>query len=234
MALYGPMTIGEAIEEAFENIGFAPSGLTAEHVESAQRSIKRMLTSWNNDSVNFWKVLPNQTHTQTVEEQTWTLPAGTVDILDMAVLRDNYSTPMLTVTRSDWFAIPDKAVTTGMANRIWVERDLDPPVAHIYPMAENSSDVLVYDALVQFNDSSVLKLAPDIRQTWNDAFIAGLEWYLAGKFCPQRLMEKSQKYGGPGTGTPSGSSGLYQIGKWANRERGDTVMLRHKSLRSRR
>ncbi len=235
MTLAAQFSLSEHIDEAFERCGFAPSGLTPGHIVSARRSVRTMLASWNNDSVDFWKVNSGLTHTQTLGETNFALAPGTIDVLRMAVLRNNYTTPMVILSASDWFNIPDKAVVQGMATRTWIERIESGLISHIYPFAENSTDVLVYDAMVQFNDSSILKNTPDIMPLWDAAFTTGLTAYLAEKFAPARFQEKWALYGGPGYHSPPGKSkSAYEIARQGNRERADTVMIVGKSRRWRR
>lgn len=229
MALPSAFTVSQGIDEAFERIGYDPTALEPRHLVSARRSIRLMLDDWNNDSVDFWKVQSNIQHVQTLNEASFVPPVGLIDILDMAVLRDTYTTPMVCLARSDWFAIPDKATVQGMANRFWLERLIAGFVCHIYPFAENSTDILVYDAMVQFNDSSILQGAADIPPLWNEAFVAGLTAKLAEKFARQLWAEKKAEAGGPFT--PGGAYGRARTG---NRERGDTVMIVHKGRRQRR
>lgn len=229
MALPPAWTVAEAIEEAFERIGFAPSGLTGEHLLSARRSIRLLLDDWNNDDVDFWKVASGQTHAQTLNEASFTPVTGTIDVLRMAVRRNSNTTEMVMISASDWFAIPDKGVAPGMANRCWVQRENGAVTCNIYPKAENSTDVLVYDALVQFNDSSILQGAADVPALWNEAFTAGLCVKLAEKFRPDRLVEKQTLAGGPGMPT-----GAYARARMGNRERADTVFVVHKGRRQRR
>lgn len=229
MALPSAWTVSNAIDDAFERIQFSPEALTPQHLVSARRSIRLLLDEWNNDSVDFWKVQSNIQHVQTLNEASFVPPAGLIDILDMAVLRDTYTTPMVCLARADWFAIPDKATVQGMANRFWLERLIAGFVCHIYPFAENSTDILVYDAMVQFNDSSILQGAADVPPLWNEAFTAGLCAKLAEKFNRALWAEKKAAAGGP-----LQPGGAYAIARTGNRERGDTVMIVHKGRRQRR
>lgn len=229
MALPSTFTVSEAIDEAFERCLISPANITPQHIVSARRSIRLMLDDWNNDSIDFWKVSSGQQHTQTLDEDDFTLPAGTIDVLDMGVLRNDYLTPLVIISRSDWFAIPDKATAQGMANRVWVERLTTGLTAHIYPKAPNSTDILVYDAMVRFNDSSALGSAADVPPLWNEAFTAGLTAALAFKFARPLWSEAKAEYGGPGV-----STGAYARARMGNRERGDTVMVVHKARRQRR
>jgi hypothetical protein len=227
----------EAIDEAFERIGFDPEGLTARHLASARRSIHLMLDLWNNDSVDFWKVVSGVEQPTSVLMQTFT-PAvdGFIDMLRMTLKRDSYTTPITLIAASDWFAIPDKDVTRGMPNRCWVQRLQNSAECYIYPKAENDTDIIIYDAMVRSYDSAILNAQADVPPTWNEAFTAGLTWYLAEKFAPARMAEKDVKYGGPGTSTYAAGKpvGAYAIARMGNRERADTTFVVHKNRRPRR
>lgn len=234
MALSAPFNVAEHIEDAFERIQFDPAGLTPRHITSAKRSIRSMLAEWNNDSVDFWKVVTEE-HVQTLGEREFDAPDGTIDIIDVSVKRDVYLTPMMIISESDWFAIPDKDVVQGMATRIWVERRLPTFKVHVYPFAENSTDIIVYNRMVQFNDSTILAGSPDIPPLWQACFTAGLTAYLAEKFAPAIFADKMALYGGPGyKSSPGQKKSAYEIARWGNRERGDTIFAVHKARRPRR
>lgn len=227
MALPATFILAQHFDEAFERIGRDPSSITPAMLQSARRSVRLLLDEWNNDSVDFWKVLDGQTNTVTEDDTTFTPTSGTIDILRANVKRDDIETPMLIISASDWFNIPDKTAP-GMPDRIWVERYGTTITAHFWPVAENSTDVIVYDAMARFEDSSTLSSAVDVPPLWLEAFTAGLAAKLAEKYAPERLSEKMQLAGGPGIPT-----GKYAIARMGNRERGDTVMRMARTRRPR-
>lgn len=228
MALPSAFSIADAIDEAMERCGYAPSGLTPEHIASAQRSIRLLLSDWNTDSVDFWKVSSGNLHALALSEASFTPVTGTVDIIRMACRRSQYDTPMLVISGAEWFAIPDKLLTSGMPTRVWCERLVSSVTAHIWPYSENATDVMVYDALTQFNDSSILAGSPDVPEPWLNAFTDGLTMKCAEKWAPDRLAEKKQIYGGP-----MESTGSYARARYGNRERGDTTFSFRKARRRR-
>lgn len=229
MALPGTFLVSEAVDEAFERCGVDPGALVDKHLESAARSIRLLLDEWNTDSVDFWKILSGQQHITTIEEQQFVLPDGAIDILRMGVLRYSYLTPLLIIAAEDWFALPDKGLAQGMAQRMWAERLIAGVTAHYYPMAENNTDILLYDVMMQFNDSTILQGSPDVPPAWQWAFVDGLTAYLAEKYDRPNYMAKLAKYGGPMI--PTGS---YARARAGNRERGDTVLIKHPARRLRR
>lgn len=229
MTLPPTFRVAEAIDDAFERIQVDPKGITAEHVASVRRSIRLLLSEWNSDSVTFWKVQAGVQHVLTLNENQFVPPAGCLDILNAALKRDVYITTMIMLSREDWFNIPDKDTVKGMPNRFWTERNSVPPTVHIYPFAENSTDIIVYDAWMQFNDSTQLAGSADIPPRWEEAFTAGLTAKLAEKFNRALWAEKKMAAGGP-----MQSGGAYAIARAGDRERGDTVLVYQKSRRTRR
>lgn len=272
MAFPSSYRIAEAIDEAWERIQIDPKGLDGQQLASTKRSIRLLLDDWNNDSVDFWKVASAQTAAVATGDQAFTPVTGCIDILDIGVVRSAYMTPMSIIARSDWFAIPDKGLAAGMANRMWLERVATQSgsggtayllaetgdillaedgtallaegavpitsglVAHFYPKAENSTDILIYDAMMQFNDSTVLGGSPDVPPRWNEAFTAGLTWKLAEKFRPAAAKDKQILYGGPGFDWVKMNVAMpaYQRARMGDRERGDTILVYQRSRRTRR
>lgn len=216
MALPATFTVAAALDEAWERIGKDPSLLTGRHIISAQRSIRLMLVQWNNDGILFIKVTAGLLHTVALAETSFVAATGVIDILDAALRRSSLDSPMLMLSRAEWFNLPDKLLAQAMPDRFWVERIASPPTVHFYPMAENATDVIIYDAVTRFNDSSALAAAPDVQELWLEAFVSGLTAYLAEKFAPHRFIEKMALYGGPGKRT-----GAYAVAKMGNAEKGD-------------
>lgn len=228
MTLPPTWTIANSLDEAFERALIDPKGITAEHVASARRSVRLLLDSWNNDSVMFWKVTSGQTQALAIGDDSFNLVAGAIDILSAAIFRDGTYIPVAMISRSQWFAMPDRDATSqvqGLPRLCWVERLINGAVAHIYPAAENATDIFVYDVMMQFNDSSQLSAQADIPSRWNNAFVSGLTAFLSEKFNHPLFAEKMAKYGGPGvTNKPGQPPSDYQIARMGDRERGDTVM----------
>lgn len=228
MALPGTFTVAEAMTDAFERIGKSLNVIGMEAIYSVQRSIRLLLADWNTDGVLFWKVSSGNLHAMALNETSFTPITGTIDILDMAVRRDSVDKPLGALARADWFALANKLVTEGQVISYWVERNVTTPLIHLYPKNNNATDVIVYDAILYFNDSTNIAAAADIPERWIEAFVSGLTAKLAEKFAPDRLAEKLALYGGPGVmqTTFNGQRLLpaYRRARMGDRERGDTVM----------
>lgn len=238
MSFPAQFKVAEAMDEAFERIQLDPKGLTAEHVVSARRSIRLLLDSWNNDSIQFWKMAAGQQQAMTQGLVTFTPVAGTIDILQCSILRNGAYIPVDLISETDWFAIPDRDATPqvqGLPRMAWVQRLITGPVVHLYPAADLATDFFVYDAMLQFNDSAQLNGGADVPFRWNNAFTSGLCASLAEKYAPALYAAKQAKYGGPGYLAPRGAPPTdYQLARMGDRERTDTIFVFQKSRRTRR
>lgn len=228
MAIPARLLVREAIDDAYERIGLPLSDLDANRLISCQRSIRLLLDEWNNDGVTMWRVLTDQQATAlAVGDEDADMPTNVLDVLDMAVLREESKIPMAQFSRSDWFSLPDRINSSGMPTRWWAERNAEPIVVHFYPKAENATDVLIYDCISFFEDSTALSSFADVRRNWNEAFVSGLSCKFAEKWAPARLIEKMGIYGGP----LKPGTGAYAVAKMGDRDRGDTVFTLNKRRR---
>lgn len=177
------LTLAEAIDEAWERCGLDPAMITARHAKSARQSIALMLDSWVTRGVLQWTV-DLQTKTLTTADQSFAPAAGTIDLLDVTLLRDGIETPMNPISREGYHTLPDKD-QTGRPDRYYVQRSITPTV-YIWPAAENSTDVVRYYRVRAIQDTGALSTNPDIPQRFFEAFCADLAARLAEKWAPER------------------------------------------------
>jgi hypothetical protein len=79
--------VQDIITEAFERCGLDPQVQTGDRAVSARRSLNLLFSEWANRGINYWTVTKN-TLTLVNGQTTYTLPEGTIDIMD-AVIRDS-------------------------------------------------------------------------------------------------------------------------------------------------
>lgn len=179
------LDIAEAVEEAFERCGIDPATVTARHARSARRSLNMMFADWASRGVHLWAI-DQQTQVLTQSDATYTVPVGTVGILEMVVRRDGFDTPVWPMARDEYLAIPDKT-TEGLPNRFWFERlGGASSVIHLWDVPENSTDTLIYYRMRQLQDITSAAENPDVPYFWNEALVAGLAAKLAEKYAPER------------------------------------------------
>ena len=79
--------VEEIITEAFERCGIDTQTQTGNRAVSARRSLNLLFAEWANRGINYWAV-EQQTLTLVNGTLQYTLPVGTIDIID-AVIRDS-------------------------------------------------------------------------------------------------------------------------------------------------
>ena len=72
----------------------------------------------------------------------------------MVVRRDNNDLSMERISRDSYLSIPSKT-TTGRPTQFFIDRQIT-PVIKVWPLPENSTDVLVFDCLTRIQDADHL------------------------------------------------------------------------------
>lgn len=194
MASSGTYTFGvdtpvvDLFMESYERIGMLATELTANHFDIARRSLSYLFTSWANQGPNLFAV-DQLTYAIASGTQTQTLPVSTVSVLQ-AVWRTDAATSLqsdLTLTaisRSDYFALPNKLSTSARPTQYYLERTLT-PVLYLYPVPNVSTASLVLYRMRMLQDvSDRFNQTADAPNRWMDAIAAGLAARLAQKFAP--------------------------------------------------
>jgi len=193
MATSGVITlefdIRTIIEEAYERAGYEVQNLNIGHARTARRSMNYTFTSWLNRNIRIFSI-DEQTYTlATVGDTSFSLPAGTLDVLDVVLRRSGTDTPMLGIARSDYHAISNKDAQ-GRPDRYWVHRPVTGPVMYHWQAAENVTDQIVYWRIRRLYDVTAAAETPDVPYRWVDA----LTWDLAFRlFMKKPLIERTAK-----------------------------------------
>lgn len=79
---FSNIDVAELLTDAYQRIGFPEEKLNAMHMISGRRSLNFLLTEWSSKNLNLWTV--QQQIVSPVENQnTYTLPSGTVDVIEV-------------------------------------------------------------------------------------------------------------------------------------------------------
>ena len=143
------LNVTDYIEEAFERCGLEVR--TAYDLKTAKRSINLMLAEWANRGLNQWTISQN-TQALTASDGEYSLDANTIDVLSVSLRRSDVDYSMDRVSRDEFLNIPNKT-TTGRPTQFFLDRQITPNLK-IWPLPENSTDVLVFDRLVRSDDFS--------------------------------------------------------------------------------
>ena len=177
------LDVTEYIEEAFERCGLEVR--TGYDLKTAKRSINLMLAEWANRGLNQWTIV-QRTQTVTSGTTEYTLNADIIDILSVAVVRDNTYYPLERISRDAYLAIPNKT-SSGRPTQFFLDRQITPNLK-IWLSPENSTDVLYYDALTRMDDADTYTNTLDIPFRFYPCLAAGLAYYIAIKRAPDRIQ----------------------------------------------
>jgi hypothetical protein len=184
--------LAECVDEAFERCRIDPSSLDSSHVHSARRSINYMLADWATQDNQDFRI--DRFTVALVEGQAqYTIDPDTdgriIDILTVALRRDGSDTTIVAMARDEHLGIPNKD-TEGRPAMYFVDKRRTSIILTLWPVPENSTDVLVMDAMRKFTDAGVATNEPDIPYYMREAFVAGLAFRLGEKFAPEPILPR--------------------------------------------
>ena len=177
------LDVAEYIEEAFERCGLEAK--TGYDLQTARRSMNIMLAEWANRGLNQWTI-EQRTQALTADDADYSLGTDVIDILTAVVRRSSTDFSMSRVSRDTFTNIPVKT-TTGRPTQYFLDRQM-PPNLKIYPTPENSTDVIVYDALTRIQDADAQVNTMEVPFRFYPCLTAGLAYYIAMKKAPDRIQ----------------------------------------------
>ena len=134
--------VAEFVEEAFERCGLELR--TGYDLKTARRSINLMLAEWANRGLNQWTI-EQATETVTQGTASYSLNTNVIDVLDVVCRRTVNGTQtdisMDRLSRSEYLNIPNKT-TQARPSQFFIDKSITPAIK-VWPVPENSTDVLV-------------------------------------------------------------------------------------------
>ena len=183
------LDVAEYIEEAFERCGLEVR--TGYNLKTAKRSLNLMLAEWANRGLNQWTI-KQRTQTVTQADGEYDLGADVIDVLSVVVRRSNTDYALTRVSRDTFLSIPVKT-TQGRPSQFFLDRQITPNLK-IWPVPENSTDVIVCDALTRMDDADAQVNTLDMPFRFYPCLAAGLAYYIALKRAPNRLQMLKAMY----------------------------------------
>ena len=177
------LDVAEYVEEAFERCGLEVR--TGYDLTTARRSLNLMLAEWANRGLNQWTIA-QRTQALTSGTRTYALAADVIDILSAVVTRSSTDFSLTRVSRDDDLNIPNKA-TTGRPTQFFLDRQVTPSL-RIWPTPDNSTDVIVYNALTRIDDGATAINTMDVPFRFYPCLAAGLAYYISLKRAPNRTQ----------------------------------------------
>ena len=172
------LDIDEVIQEAIEMIG-GEDTLGHEPV-SARRSINLMLKDWQNRGILLWTTSTTLV-TVAVSTTAYDLGSNVINALEVVISRDNTDIKLTRITPEEYLIIPAKT-QTGRPSQYSIRRGRDNPVMSLWPIPENSTDVLKIETVTELQDvnKSAIQNA-DLPKRFLPPLICGLSYYMAMK-----------------------------------------------------
>jgi hypothetical protein len=185
--------VEEIITEAFERCGVDVQTRTGDQAISARRSINLLFSEFANRGINYWTLSQN-TLPLVNGTTSYTLPVGTIDILD-AVIRDSSSNTDQIINRitiQDYNQLPNKD-TAGKPSQYMIDRQYT-PVVYFWAVPNTSTYSMVYWAMNQLEDVTLSNQDADVPYRWSDTICAGLASKLAMKYAPEKFQLLNEMY----------------------------------------
>lgn len=177
------LDVSDYIEEAFERCGLEVR--TGYDLQTARRSLNLLFADWANRGLNQWTIA-QRTQTVTSSTGTYDLGEDVIDVLSMVVRRDNNDLSMERISRDTYLSIPSKT-TTGRPTQFFIDRQITPQIK-VWPLPENSTDILVFDCLTRIQDADTFTDTIEVPFRFYPCLAAGLAYYLAIKKAPDRIQ----------------------------------------------
>ena len=177
------LDVVEYIEEAFERCGLEVR--TGYGLKTARRSLNLMLAEWANRGLNQWTI-KQRTLSLVKSDGEYDLGTDIIDVLSVVVRRDNTDFSVERISRDTYLSIPNKT-TEGRTNQFFLDRQITPNLK-IWPVPENSTDVIYYDALTRVDDADTQVNTLDVPFRFYPCLAAGLAYYIAMKKAPERIQ----------------------------------------------
>lgn len=177
---------------AYSLAGIRRTAITQEHLVDARMAANLMLSSWDNDTPNLWKVDLVQT-TLVQGQQTYPVDPSTIMILDAYIrIIDGNGNPIDTIiwplSRTEYASMPNK-LQQGRVTSFWFDRLLAPTITLWQVPDGNGPYSLQYYRVSQIFDANLQGGETlDIDNSWLDAFAFGLAWRLSISYAPPKAQ----------------------------------------------
>jgi hypothetical protein len=177
------LNVSDYIEEAFERCGLEVR--TGYDLKTAKRSLNLLLADWANRGLNQW-TFKQRSITVATGDGEYNLGSDVIDVLSVVVRRDGTDYALERLSRDSFLNIPTKT-TQGRPNQYFLDRQVTPNLK-IWPVPENSTDIIIYDALTRIDDADAYENTMAMPFRFYPCLAAGLAYYIAMKRAPQRIQ----------------------------------------------
>ena len=199
-------SIADIVEESYERIGI--QGVSGYQLKSARRSLNIIFQEWSNRGLHYWEIannditLVNNQNVYTMFRSTSdgtssaTAVYGVDDVLEASFRNaDNVDFPLTKINRSAYQALSNKT-DTGVPTQYYVQRLIDRVTITLYltPGSDEAGKKLNYYYVKRIQDAGDYTNDADVPYRFVPCMIAGLAYYLAQKYAPDRIQVLKMLY----------------------------------------
>ena len=199
-------SISDIVEEAYERIGI--QGVSGYQLKGARRSLNILFQEWANRGLHYWEIA-NNSITLVNNQSVYTMfraPSdgtssatavyGVDDILEASYRNaQSIDTPLTKINRSTYQALSNKA-STGTPSQYFVQRFIDKITVTLYltPGTSEAGNFFNYYYVKRIQDAGDYTNDADVPYRFVPCMVAGLAYYLAVKFSPDRIQVLKMLY----------------------------------------
>ena len=198
-------SISDIVEEAYERIGI--QGVSGYQLKGARRSLNILFQEWANRGLHYWEIANNNI-TLVADQSVYTMfrssadgtsdataVFGVDDVLEASFRNNNIDTPLTKINRSAYQALSNKT-STGQPTQYYVQRLIDRITITLYltPGADQAGKFLNYYYVKRIQDAGDYTNDADVPYRFVPCMIAGLSYYLAIKYAPDRIQMLKMLY----------------------------------------
>ena len=198
-------SISDIVEEAYERIGI--QGVSGYQLKGARRSLNILFQEWANRGLHYWEIANNNI-TLVADQSVYTMfrssadgtsdataVFGVDDVLEASFRNNNIDTPLTKINRSAYQALSNKT-STGQPTQYYVQRLIDRITITLYltPGADQAGKFLNYYYVKRIQDAGDYTNDADVPYRFVPCMLAGLAYYLAIKYAPDRIQMLKMLY----------------------------------------
>ena len=198
-------SISDIVEESYERLGI--QGVSGYQLKSARRSLNILFQEWANRGLHYWEVANNNitlvadqaeyTMFRSTSDGTSSTTAvyGVDDVLEASYRNSNVDTPLTKINRSQYQALSNKT-STGTPSQYFVQRFIDKITITLYltPGSSEAGKFLNYYYVKRIQDAGDYTNDADVPYRFVPCMVAGLAYYLAIKYAPDRVQMLKMLY----------------------------------------
>jgi len=198
-------SISDIVEESYERLGI--QGVSGYQLKSARRSLNILFQEWANRGLHYWEVANNNI-TLVADQAEYTMFRSTTDgtssttavygvddVLEASYRNSNVDTPLTKINRSQYQALSNKT-STGTPSQYFVQRFIDKITITLYltPGSSEAGKFLNYYYVKRIQDAGDYTNDADVPYRFVPCMTAGLAYYLAIKYAPDRVQMLKMLY----------------------------------------